>query len=235
MKLDWIKDSIGQDYIGVKIPNNLTIPYLEQMQKILGEEFEKYKENQKSRDSGEYHITVINAPEVSKLIKELGVDDFLNQINSDNLKINFKGLGKATKGGSTAFFIVCKSTELDSIRKKLSLQEKDFHVTLGFNPRDVFGVRKNKVLNLKSDLLEKIIKGLEKSGDLSILESELGLNSVKPISISDNKNYIKVSSNNIVMDIGLDDSGKFKIYTEYNLTNESELTLTEFLKLINSL
>lgn len=233
MKLEWLVDSIGQNYIGVKIPSNLTIPYMEQMRDILGEDYKKYTDNQKVRDGNQYHITVINVAETNKLIGELGVDDFLETIQVENIHIDFRGLGTANRGVSRAFFIVVDSPQLHKVRASLNLNEKDFHITLGFNPKDVFGVRKNVVIGRVSKLVKIIKEGLDRSGDFSFLEEALGLDDIKPISIHSDDNYIKISSGGMVMDVGLDDSNKLRTFTKYNYSDETELTLTEFLKIIS--
>jgi hypothetical protein len=58
-----------------------------------------------------------------------------------------RGVGTATKSGNTTYFIVCKSDKLDAIRSRYDIPKFDFHVTLAFNPKDVFGVPKNKVID----------------------------------------------------------------------------------------
>jgi hypothetical protein len=57
------------------------------------------------------------------------------------------GVGQATKETNTAYFIVCESEKLDAIRTRFGLPKHDFHITIGFNPKDVHGVPKNKVLS----------------------------------------------------------------------------------------
>jgi len=86
----------------------------------------------------------------NRLSKQIGVDKFINSLEPifhyeiDDLEI--KGIGTATKETNTAYFIVCESEKLSAIRSRFELPEHDFHVTLGFNPKDVFGVRKNEVI-----------------------------------------------------------------------------------------
>jgi hypothetical protein len=62
----------------------------------------------------------------------------------DDLK--FMGIGTAEKAGNKAYYIVVRSEKLQEVRKRYGLPEQDFHVTLGFKWKDVFGVRKNKVI-----------------------------------------------------------------------------------------
>jgi hypothetical protein len=56
------------------------------------------------------------------------------------------GIGKAEAKGNTAYFVVCQSEKLDAIRTRFELPKHDFHITLGFNQKDVFGVPKNEII-----------------------------------------------------------------------------------------
>jgi hypothetical protein len=146
----YLKDTIGNNYIGISISCDQVEPFLNKLESILGDQYETYVQNQRNRDHGSYHITVINVMEYNRLVKEKGMDKFINSLESvfdyqiDDLK--FLGLGTAEKNGNRAYFVVCKSDKLDQIRKKYDLPPQDFHITLGFKWKDVFGVRKNEVL-----------------------------------------------------------------------------------------
>lgn len=146
----YLKDTIGNNYIGIKMSLDSVQPYLDKLKSIIGEEYDTFVQNQQKRDHGDHHITVINVMDYNKLSKEIGIDKFVNSLESvfdypiDDLK--FLGIGTAEKNGNRAYFIVCKSEKLQQIRKKYNLPEQDFHITLGFKWKDVFGVRKNEVL-----------------------------------------------------------------------------------------
>ena len=60
--------------------------------------------------------------------------------------LDLLGVGMASKNDNTAYFIVCQSDSLDAIRTRFNLTKQDFHVTLGFDKKDVFSVRKNEVI-----------------------------------------------------------------------------------------
>lgn len=146
----YLKDTIGNNYIGIPIYPETVQPYLTKLESILGEDYEVYVQNQRNRDHDKHHITVINVMDYNRLSKEMGMDKFINSLESvfdypiDDLK--FMGLGTAEKNGNRAYFIVCRSEKLEQIRKKYDLPNQDFHITLGFKWKDVFGVRKNEVL-----------------------------------------------------------------------------------------
>ncbi len=150
--VSYIKDRLGNNYLGIDIPYEIVEPYLTRLEEVIGEEnYQIFTKNQQTRDSGKYHMTVINVMDYNRLSKDMGVDKFINSLELvfdyeiDDLEM--LGIGTATKDTNTAYFIVCKSDKLDAIRTRYELPKFDFHVTLGFNAKDVFGVPKNKVID----------------------------------------------------------------------------------------
>jgi len=150
--LTYLKDRLGNNYLGIDLPIDIVDPYLSELKsKIPLEDYNLLIANQQNRDHGQHHITVINVMEYNKLTKDMGVDKFINSLEPifhyeiDDL--NMLGVGSAKKETNTAYFIVCESDKLDAIRIRFGLPKQDFHVTIGFNPKDVFGVRKNQLLN----------------------------------------------------------------------------------------
>lgn len=150
--LTYLKDRLGNNYLGIDLPIDIVDPYLSELKsKIPLEDYNLLIANQQNRDHGQHHITVINVMEYNKLTKDMGVDKFINSLEPifhyeiDDL--NMLGVGSAKKETNTAYFIVCESDKLDAIRIRFGLPKQDFHVTIGFNPKDVFGVRKNQLIN----------------------------------------------------------------------------------------
>jgi hypothetical protein len=151
-KLIYLKDAVGNNYVGINIPNEDVEPHLEKLKEILGEEdFQIFTQNQKMRDHDYYHITVINVMDCNRLSKEMGMANFVKSVELafeypvEDLEM--LGVGMASKNDNTAYFIVCQSDSLDAIRTRFNLTKQDFHVTLGFDKKDVFSVRKNEVLS----------------------------------------------------------------------------------------
>jgi hypothetical protein len=151
-KLTYLKDAVGNNYVGINIPNEDVQPHLEKLKEILGEEdFEIFTQNQKTRDHGHYHMTVITVMDCNRLSKEMGMANFVKSVELafdypvEDLEL--LGVGMASKNTNTAYFIVCSSDSLDAVRTRFNLPKQDFHVTLGFNTKDVFGVPKNLVIN----------------------------------------------------------------------------------------
>jgi hypothetical protein len=150
--LTYLKDTIGNNYVGINIPEAVVEPHLEKLKEILGEEdFQIFTQNQKMRDHGHYHITVINVMDCNRLSKEMGMVNFVKSVELafeypvEDLEL--LGLGTASKNDNTAYFIVCQSDSLDAVRTRFNLNKQDFHTTLGFNTKDVFGVPKNVLID----------------------------------------------------------------------------------------
>lgn len=147
--ITYLKDTLGNNYLGIKVPNDVVDPFLDDLKEILGDDFDTYTGNQKRRDHA-YHITVMNAMDYNKLAKEAGLEKFINSLetvlNYEIDDLEMLGVGTATKGNNTTYFVVCNSDKLDAVRKRFDLGNQDFHTTLGFKDKDVFSVRKNIVL-----------------------------------------------------------------------------------------
>jgi hypothetical protein len=58
--------------------------------------------------------------------------------------VTLLGLGKVAQGSKTSFFVVAQSADAQLIRQHFILAAKDFHITLGFNPSDIYGVNKGR-------------------------------------------------------------------------------------------
>lgn len=159
--ITYLKDSVGNNYIGVKVSYDVVVPYLEQLKGVLGEDYDTYVKYQQQRDNNHHHITVINVMDCKKISDSIGIDKFANEIESLSKHafddVSLMGLGTASKNDNTTYFVVVSSDQLQEIRKKFDLPEQDFHITLGFKWKDVFGVRKNEVMKLKPPFL-KLLK-----------------------------------------------------------------------------
>ncbi len=149
--VEHIKDAIGQNYLGIRIDNLEVLPFLDKLRSLLGnEDYDLYTQKQQTRDHGVYHMTVINVMDYNRLAKGMGVDNFVKAIQPifdyeiDDLEM--LGVGKAEAKGNTAYFVVCQSDKLEAIRTRFELPKHDFHITLGFNAKDVFGVPKNETI-----------------------------------------------------------------------------------------
>jgi hypothetical protein len=144
-----LTDVIGNKYVGVDIVSSLLSKQFDLWENSFPTEnqFIEMRVNKAMRDKGKFHITVINVMEFNKLIK----DDSDNRAKLEKLlgnpvKLELVGIGTAedNKKGNIAHFIVVDSPELDEIRNSFDLKKQDFHITLGFDKKDVFGKSKAK-------------------------------------------------------------------------------------------
>jgi hypothetical protein len=154
-----LRDVIGNNYLGLEIPVGLIQPFLNEMKDILGEEdYNTFTENQIKRDGGHHHITVINVADHNRLSKQMGIDRFVNSLDPifkypiDDVRL--LGVGRAQKNENVAFYVVCNSEKLDAVRDRFNLPNQDFHITLGFNFKDVFGVPKNEIFKKESKFIQ---------------------------------------------------------------------------------
>jgi hypothetical protein len=155
-RIEHVKDVNGQNYLAIKIEksdidkssNSIDKFLIDLKSRIDEEEFELYTDNQEKRDKGEYHITVISVMDYGRLTKAMGMDKFVTALQPvleyviDD--IDMLGVGKAEGKGNTTYFVVCESDKLGAVRTRFELPKQDFHITIGFDKKDVFGVVKDK-------------------------------------------------------------------------------------------
>ena len=239
----YIKDTIGNNYLAIKLDQGTVEPFLKQLKDIIGEsDYEEFTSNQQKRDRGSYHITVINVMDYNRLVKQHGMDKFVNSLDSvmkyqiDDLKL--MGVGTAERNGNRAYFVVCESDKLDAIRNRYNLPKQDFHITLGFKHKDVFGVRKNQVIEKEGKFLKLLKQAFYKNDNWNFIKKIENFQldpkqEVIPVSITDT--HIKVKCDNHYMDVGyLEDGEKFWIMTKYPIEEElPRMPETEIAKILN--
>ena len=144
MRLEYLTDVAGKRYIGVNMHSDTVAPYLEQLKSIIGDEYDEYVSYQKDRDRGHHHTTVLNVMDLNKIKSDHNI--LTDMMNFDIEDFQILGLGTVRKNENRTYFIVCRSNQLQGFRKKFRLEEIDFHITLGFKHKDVFGLRKNEII-----------------------------------------------------------------------------------------
>ena len=122
-------------YVGIEIPRILVDEFISDLRKVLSQrEFSIFCANQMRRDRGKFHMTLIAPRETFKNF------DGLFDITFETTLL---GLGFAESGTDRAYFIVADCPKGDEVRDNLSLKKRDFHITLGFDERDIHNVRKD--------------------------------------------------------------------------------------------
>lgn len=237
----YLRDVTGNNYLGLNIPEGIVDPFLNELKEILGDDFDEYCKYQQDRDHGSYHMTIINVMDYNMLSKKFGIDKFVNSLDNifkyeiDDVKM--MGIGTAERNGNRTYFIVCQSEQLDAIRSRYDLPKHDFHVTIGFKFKDVFGVPKNQVVSKRSKFLKLLSIEYYKKDNFDFVKRirnfDLDKESeIVPISISDK--YLKVKCDKYYMDIGMDDdNGGSLIMTKYMDDEYPRLSQTEISKILN--
>ncbi|MCW8831836.1 MAG: hypothetical protein OQK09_00560 [Colwellia sp.] len=141
-----LSDNQGQTYLGAIVSRAELQPYLTQLKGILVDDFDKYRANQAARDHQRFHMTLIDPIEYQHVDKQL-VEQLLSPMTninfSSHLQVTLLGVGKVEKAGASSYFVVAQSNDAQLIRQRFLLGNKDFHVTLGFEPSDIYGVKKD--------------------------------------------------------------------------------------------
>jgi len=239
-----LKDSTGiNNYLGINMPPDIVEPYLNELKEHLGEiDFAEFTKNQQLRDRGHHHITVINVMDYNRLMKEIGIDEFVNSLDAilkyeiDDLKMF--GVGTAEKVGNRSFFVVCQSDKLDAIRTRFDLPKQDFHITLGFKDKDVHGVRKNEVLKKGPKFLQLLKSNFYKYNNWEFVKEIRNFDLDKeadlvPIEITETSIKLRCGGHYIVVGY-LDDGEKFWILTKYPVDEDlPRLPETEIAKILN--
>lgn len=241
--INYLRDIMTNNYLGIKIPNGIIQTFLTQLKDIIGnDDYIKYTELQQKRDNGNYHITVINVMDYNKISKEMGIDNFINSLdNIFKYEINdlkMLGIGTATKNSDRSYFIVCKSEKLDAIRTRYNLPKLDFHITLGFISKDVFGVAKNIVLKKNDKFLKLLSQEYYNNGNWNFIKNignfDLDRNAeVIPVKIGETT--IKFKCDGYFIDISyLEDGEKFWITSKYSIDKEMpRMSETEIKRFMN--
>ena len=139
IRLQQLTDNTGLTYFAGLVAKKDLTPYLTHLADILENDFVTFRQGQQTRDHNQFHITIVNPYEYKDLSEKQA-----NLLKSEiELSFNLLGLGTASNEKSQTYFVVAASSEGQKLRAALGLNAKDFHVTLGFNPQDVYGVSKN--------------------------------------------------------------------------------------------
>lgn len=145
LKITELQDNQGQKYLGALVARAELLPYLTQLQGLLKEEFNYYRSLQAARDHQLFHLTLLSPKEyqlADKAIIKKILSPAANSSLSSQLNVTLFGLGKVTQDDNNTFFVIAQSADAQLIRQRFILPAKDFHITLGFNPSDIYGVDK---------------------------------------------------------------------------------------------
>jgi hypothetical protein len=146
IQVEKLSDSQGQAYLGALVSRAELLPYLSQLKGILKQDFQGFRANQVARDHHSFHLTLLSPKEyqlADKTLIEKLLASGVNSNFSNQLYVSLLGLGKVEQDDKATFFVVAQSSNAQLIRQQFLLPAKDFHVTLGFSPNDIYGVKKD--------------------------------------------------------------------------------------------
>lgn len=133
-----LTDNSGLIYLGGKVSEAELSQYLAHLKRELGEKkYAVYRQYQAARDHHSFHVTLINPYEYQNI--DQSQLEFPLQF-----RVSLHGLGKVVSGDKQSYFVVASSPDGQFIRQNFLLKNKDFHVTLGFYPEDLYGVSKGR-------------------------------------------------------------------------------------------
>ncbi len=232
MRLQYLKDVMGNNYVGVNIQHNEIEPCLNDLKEYLNDDkyYDIVTEYQQCRDSNHWHVTVINLFEFNALAKTIGMRQLLERIDvmfkMEIEDLLMKGIGKADKYNNIAYFAIVESDFLSSVRDSFNLPTADFHCTIGFYKKDVHGVRKNKLIDRGSKFINTINnsyydnnKTFEFINNVKNLETEL--NTFDIVSITES--HINIHSNGLCYGISLLNDGEIdelSVVTKHEYTGD---------------
>ncbi len=241
----YVKDRIGNNYLGIDIPYDIVEPYLNELKEIIGEnDFEEFTNYQIQRDKGKHHMTVINVSDYNRCVDEVGMDKFINTLDEKVFKyeiddLRMLGVGTAQRDGNRTFFVVCQSDKIKAIRQLFDLPEIDLHITIGFKFKDVFGVRKNQLMEKESKFLKLLKHEFYNTQNWNFIRQIQNFNFDKsaeiiPISIEASKMKFKCEGYYFEV-VYLEDGEKFWIASKYPVEEKlPRLSETEIVRILNN-
>lgn len=142
-----IQDRAGQDYLAIDIDVDLAMMYKRFLANHIDAQF---VDAQTNRDKGHFHITFMGSMAWNKLKKDSPekADKLANWFTNKEWTFFTYGIGTALQKKDDekkqAWFVVAENHELTSQRQQYASGKQDFHITLAFDNKDVFGIDKDK-------------------------------------------------------------------------------------------
>jgi hypothetical protein len=131
-----LKDRLGNPYIGIKFYPHELQTFADELGTHLGDEYDLFSSKRINRDGENYHITLLNVSEFKAAKQKATL--ILGLV----VELEIIGIGKGEGNGNTVYYGVVISKQLDNIFYDFYDYKKDFHVTFGFNTKDVYGICK---------------------------------------------------------------------------------------------
>lgn len=240
----YLKDEAGENFLGLRIDESEIQTWLNQLKELIGDsDFEIFTKNQKLRDNSKYHLSIISVEDYYRCIDFWGMDNFINELDKRLFQfeiddLQFKGIGTSTDGRNRTFYIVCKSNKISAIRTRFELPELDLFITLGFDKKDVIGVRKNQLLKKGPKFLKLLELEYYKNENWDFIKKIINYNldkdlDLQPVEMTETSVTFKCGNHHLQV-IYLEDGEKFWVGTQHSISVEKPImTDTQIIQIFN--
>lgn len=135
----------NRHYFSVHVPESALSERLAAWRDYVGHDNADRMEQAKAQRDGsrKFHVTAFTYKDLRKLGRR-GVERVYDVLSDTRLDLKLEGVGTINNPDSNkeTWFVKAACPELNKVRSNLGLEDKDFHVTIGFTGGDVFNRHK---------------------------------------------------------------------------------------------
>lgn len=135
----------GGSYYGAEIDSEQIRPHIQEWIDHVGKAKADHMIAQKAERDGEdtYHITALSPQDTraSKILFGKRLEDAPAPPQAD---FSILGIGRVKEQDNEAWFLVCKSKDIDAWRDEMGLKPHNLHITLGFMKKDIHNQPKDE-------------------------------------------------------------------------------------------
>ena len=135
----------NRHYFSVHVPESALSERLAAWRDYVGHDNADRMEQAKAQRDGsrKFHVTAFTYKDLRKLGRR-GVERVYDVLSDTRLDLKLEGVGTINDPDSNkeTWFVKAACPELNKVRSNLGLEDKDFHVTIGFTGGDVFNRHK---------------------------------------------------------------------------------------------
>ena len=128
-------DQMGSTYVGAEVDANLIVPYVDSLSLLVGRKRVSELQERKAQRDGpcEHHLTLVSPPEFHGC-NSTGL--------TASLEVTLVGIGRQANDVTETYYVVVESTQAQDFRRRLGLPPRDLHITLGYDPSDIYDMPK---------------------------------------------------------------------------------------------
>lgn len=123
-----------EDYLAITIDYGLIADDRRRLsRRVSQDQYSALMAGRIRRDGDTYHLTIVAPQEFQRLDPEQR-----ESLQGKTVGFSVVGLGRISKDDAETWFTVVRSPHAEYLRKNVGLPYKDFHITLGFTPHDIY-------------------------------------------------------------------------------------------------